>query len=150
VPSPLPQSATHAASSHGQRGTLKILGAHSTAISATLNKRPAVADDSSRAPKKLKQGGNGDADTLPSLLSRMGGANTHDSRIKSNVQQDPIVSPKLPEAGEISTGGFSIRGAAKAERRLESSPSSLLERIKGMSTGEDEWESKKRKRGRAR
>jgi hypothetical protein len=131
---------------------LKILGAYSTAdVAASSNKRPTVTDNS-RAPKKLKESGSRDAYSGPSLLSRMGSAVTDAdlTHEHSNGLRDLGFSNQLPEDGKVSAGGYSIRGAARAGRRSEASPGptmSLLDRIKELSTGENDVAKKRRRRG---
>jgi len=132
-------------------------GGHSASTS-TSSKRSTVTDGSPRPSKKVKQGDGGGTDSGPSLLSRMGSSVSNGPRDHTTSRQGRGASQgtnqvdlNLSEDEKSPAGGFSILGAAKAQRSTESSQlpvSSLLDRIRDLTPDDDDWARKKRRRGK--
>jgi len=127
-------------------------GAGLTPAIPSSSKHITILDESPRLPKKPKQGGGGNTDSGPSLLSRMSNgsrdsASTAGER-KGGTQTGNSVS-KLPEHEKREE--LSIRGAAS--RTMEGAPSvfTLLDRIQDGDSPitEDDRARKRKKRGRA-
>jgi hypothetical protein len=153
-PSGVSQATALAARQRDVNSTLSIIGAHSA------SKRLTDIDGSPRALKKSKQGDGGDIDIGgPSLLSRMGSSTPNGSHAQENPLQERGAATRIrlsSERDEIDKrpeGGFSILGAAKAQRSVETTPlpmASLLDRIKDTSSEDDLVRRRKKRGGRRR
>jgi len=148
---------------------IAIRGAQNAALAgpSTSTKRPNVAEESPRSPKRTRKS-DGNADGPPSLLSRLADTNGSSAqqttaipskRRNDHNKQLVAAAPRHDtiDLDEVPVGGFSIRGAANRNEASSSlsmsrsSSSSLLDRMKGadISPRNERGSWKKRKRGRA-